>query len=239
MRPIKIAIAGAGTAGLAAAAFLGRDGHQVQLFERFDQAKPVGAGLLLQPTGLACLARLGLDRAAVAYGQPVSSIYGETVGGSRIFDVGYDELGANVFGLGMHRGTLFSLLHGEVLRLGIPLAAATEIVGSRCTGNGRTLIDRQGHEYGSFDLIIDATGVRSPLRAAEGLLRYDRPYAYGAVWASLLQPPEWAHDTRLVQRYDGCHTMIGMLPIGRTLVDPRPRIALFWSLRVRDHRRWQ
>jgi salicylate hydroxylase len=239
MRPIRIAIAGAGTAGLAAAAFLNRDGHHVQLFERFDQAKPVGAGLLLQPTGLACLARLGLDRAAIRYGQPVSSIYGETVGGSRIFDVSYDELGGHVFGLGMHRGTLFSLLYGEVLRLGIPLAAATEIVGSRLTANGRTLIDRQGDEHGIFDLLIDATGVRSPLRTAEGLLRYHRPYPYGAVWASLLEPPEWPHTTRLVQRYDGCHTMIGMLPVGRRLADPRRLIALFWSLRVQDYRHWQ
>ena len=131
MRPIKIAIAGAGTAGLAVAAFLARDGHAICVFERFDRPKPIGAGLLLQPTGLACLARLGLDGAARRYGQAVSSIYGETVDGVRIFDVGYRELGAQVFGLGIHRGTLFSLLHQDVNRLGVPLTAATQIARSR------------------------------------------------------------------------------------------------------------
>ena len=54
MRALRIAIAGAGTAGLAAAAFLTRDGHDVQLFERFDEPRAsIGAGLMLQPTGLA------------------------------------------------------------------------------------------------------------------------------------------------------------------------------------------
>src|SRR5262245_65006019 len=131
MRPIRIGIAGAGTAGLAAAAFLARDGHRVALFERFEEPKPVGAGLLLQPTGLACLARLGLDGAVLAYGQAIHSIYGETSDGRPILDIGYHELGAHVFGLGIHRGALFSVLHAVVLRLGIGLTTATEIAASR------------------------------------------------------------------------------------------------------------
>ena len=94
MRPIRIAIAGAGTAGLAVAAFLARDGHLVQLFERFEEPKPLGAGLLLQPTGLACLARLGLDRIALDHGQVVKSIYGDTSRGVRILQLSYRELGA-------------------------------------------------------------------------------------------------------------------------------------------------
>ena len=239
MRPIKIAIAGAGTAGLAVAAFLARDGHAIHLFERFDRPKPIGAGLLLQPTGLACLARLGLDGAARRYGQAVSSIYGETVDGVRIFDVGYRELGAQVFGLGIHRGTLFSLLHQDVIGLGVPLTAATQIARSRCTAEGRILVDRQGNDLGLFDLIVDATGIRSPLRAAEAAIRFDRPYAFGAVWGTMTEPADWPHKDRLVQRYDGCHTMIGMLPVGRVPGDAQRLMALFWSLRVKDRPAWQ
>jgi salicylate hydroxylase len=239
MRPIKIAIAGAGTAGLAVAAFLARDGHDICLFERFDRPKPIGAGLLLQPTGLACLARLGLDGAARRYGQAVSSIFGETVDGTRIFDVGYRELGAQVFGLGIHRGTLFSLLHQDVVRLGVPLTAATQIARSRCTAEGRILLDRQGSELGLFDLVVDATGIHSPLRAAEAAIRFERPYPFGAVWGTMTEPADWPHKDRLVQRYDGCHTMIGMLPVGRVPGDARRLLALFWSLRVKDRPAWQ
>src|SRR5262249_19962686 len=136
MRPIKIAIAGAGTAGLALAAFLARDGHEVRVFERFEAPKPIGAGLLLQPTGLACLASLGLDVAAIAAGQTIASIYGETVAGRRILDLSYAELAPHLFGLGMHRGALFSVLHEEVKRLGIAFTTATEIEQSRLTREG-------------------------------------------------------------------------------------------------------
>jgi salicylate hydroxylase len=239
MRPIRIAIAGAGTAGLAVAAFLARDGHRVELFERFEEAKPLGAGLLLQPTGLACLARLGLDGTALDYGQAVTSIYGETSRGVRILDLSYRELGAHVFGLGIHRGALFSLLHAEVARLGITLTTATEIACSRATAEGRILIDRLHNEHGVFDLVVDATGVRSPLRAADATIRRERPYRYGAVWCSLPEPADWPHRDRLVQRYEGCHSMVGMLPIGRAPGDSRRLIALFWSLRVQDRARWQ
>ena len=239
MGRLRIGIAGAGTAGLAAAAFLARDGHDVSLFERFETPKPIGAGLLLQPTGLAALARLGLDQAAIDLGQPVSQITGDTVAGVRILDLSYRDLGANVFGLGLHRGSLFQLLYAEVIRLGVALTPGSDLTGSRRTAAGRTLIDRQGGEFGPFDLVIDATGVRSPLRRAEAEVRYQRPYPWGALWGVVAEPPDWPHTHRLLQRYDGCHTMVGMLPVGSAPGDRRRLIALFWSLKVEDEPRWR
>src|SRR6478735_3003396 len=167
MPPLRIAIAGAGTAGLAAAAFLTRDGHDVRLFERFAEPRPLGAGLMLQPTGLACLARLGLDRAAIEHGAIVLGIDGTTVRGAHIFDVRYRELAPRLFGIGIHRGALFSLLYDEVKRLTVPINASLEMGASRCVAGGRLLIDAQGNEHGPFDLVVDGTGQRSPLRAGE------------------------------------------------------------------------
>jgi 2-polyprenyl-6-methoxyphenol hydroxylase-like FAD-dependent oxidoreductase len=201
MRPLRIAVAGAGTAGLAAAAFLARAGHRVRLFERFDRPKPVGAGLLLQPTGLACLAQLGLDAAALGYGQPIHTIYGKTRAGRPNLDLSYRELGTGVFGLGIHRGALF-------FRAPRRSRAAWHWTydGNRDrrqprNGRGRILVDRQNHEHGVFELLIDATGVRSPLRTDAASLRRERPYAHGAVWGSLLEPADWPLKDRLLQRY--------------------------------------
>ncbi|WP_435053611.1 FAD-dependent oxidoreductase [Mesorhizobium australicum] len=42
-----IAIAGAGPAGLAAALYVKRAGHRVTIFERFEEPRPVGSGLIL------------------------------------------------------------------------------------------------------------------------------------------------------------------------------------------------
>ena len=58
--PLHVAIVGYGTAGQAAAILLSRDGHRVEVFERAPKLGPVGAGLLLQPTGLHVLWQMGL-----------------------------------------------------------------------------------------------------------------------------------------------------------------------------------
>jgi salicylate hydroxylase len=59
---LRIAICGCGPAGLAAALLLHRGGHHVVILERFERAKPLGSGLIVQPTGLVVLHELGLDR---------------------------------------------------------------------------------------------------------------------------------------------------------------------------------
>ena len=239
MPPLHIAIAGAGIGGLAAAAFLTRDGHHVTLFERFAAPRPLGAGLMLQPTGLACLAQLGLDRAAIAQGEVIARLWGETVSGKRIFDVAYGEIGPKVFGLAMHRATLFGILYGDVVRLGVPMVPATEIAASRLASDKRLLIDAAGREHGPFDLVIDGTGMRSTRRRSEMRLAYDAPCSYGAIWGIVAEPAGWPHRGELRQRYDGCYVMIGILPVGRAPGDDRRLTALFWSLRVADYAAWR
>lgn len=239
MQTLKIAVAGAGPAGLSAAAFLTRDGHDLRVFERFEVPRPIGAGLMLQPTGLACLARLGLDRAAIAAGATIAGIDGRTVRGACIFDVGYAELGPRFFGLGIHRGALFALLHEEVRRLSVPVTAATEIKRCASAGGGRVLIDTKGNEHGPFDLIVVATGMRSPLREGETRVTVDRPYPYGAIWGIVEIPASWPHPDKLMQVYEGAHLMVGILPVGRRPGDARRLAALFWSLRTKDLAAWR
>ena len=40
---MKIAVIGCGVGGQAAALFLHREGHAVEIFERFPEARPIGA----------------------------------------------------------------------------------------------------------------------------------------------------------------------------------------------------
>lgn len=54
-RALRIAVVGYGTAGQAPAVLLGADGHQLEVFERAPAPGPVGAGFLLQPSGLQVL----------------------------------------------------------------------------------------------------------------------------------------------------------------------------------------
>src|SRR5262249_46972136 len=68
---LRIAIVGYGVAGIAAAIFLRRQGHEVTHFEQAENPSPIGAGFLMQSTGLAVLGALNLADGALARGAKV------------------------------------------------------------------------------------------------------------------------------------------------------------------------
>ncbi|MEO5624897.1 MAG: NAD(P)/FAD-dependent oxidoreductase [Dokdonella sp.] len=207
---MKIAIVGYGTAGQAAALFLARDGHSIELFERSQQLHPVGAGFLLQPTGLGVLDALGLGEAALANGARIERLHGVNSAGRLVMDMRYADLSAASFGLGMTRGALFTLLH-ERCAVVARIRTGTRIVST--PGGSRGLVDDSGTEYGPYDLIVVADGSNSCLRAASELVLRDAPYPWGAMWC-LLPADEWPYANELRQRYDGTRRMLGVLPVG-------------------------
>ena len=213
MTPLHIAIAGCGPAGLAAALLLHRDGHRVRLYERFDTPRPIGSGLLIQPTGLAVLEKLGLDTALKAHGAHVDQLIGKAVrSGATVLDVRYSALGSPArAGIGIHRAALFAILHDAVLAAGIPVHTACDITGSETGAAGkRTLLLADGRREGPFDLIVDALGTRTALN----------PHA-------------------LEQRYRAASIMAGVLPIGTAPHDAKAKAALFWSIKGADVAAWR
>ncbi len=239
MKRCRIAIAGAGIAGLAAGTFLAKVGHDISIFERFDTPRPVGAGLMIQPTGLACLAALGLDGAAQDLGRRIDGIHGRTASGRLIFDLAYRDIGYPCYAVAMHRAALFGLLADAAKRCSIPIQTSTTITHSVNVDGGRTLVDQSGRSHGPFDLVIDGTGMRSPLRDGEAKVWLDRPYPYGAVWGVAEEPANWSWKHSLRQCYDGCQVMVGILPIGSAPGSSRQLSAVFWSLRTADYPAWR
>src|SRR5262245_17792998 len=111
--PSRIGVVGCGVAGQAAASFLADAGHDVTVFERFAEPRPLGAGLLLQPTGLAVLRALGLEQEALARGSKVVGLEARTAGGRTVLDLAYADLHPKAHGLGIRRSVLFDLLHSR------------------------------------------------------------------------------------------------------------------------------
>ena len=234
-RRMNIAIIGYGTAGQALAVLLTRDGHRVEVFERAAEPGPVGAGFLLQPTGLQVLWQMGLLDAALTHGAPVTRLYGETPEGRGVMDMRYRGLDARLFGLGMQRGALFTLL-AEAWETSAHLHRGTRVTEVDHV-SGR-LLDEHGRQHGPFDLVIAADGSASQLRQQVNATRLDRVYPWGALWC-LLPRGDWPWPDELRQRYVAARKMIGLLPVGTRPGDDAPKLSFFWSLPTADFEGWQ
>jgi 2-polyprenyl-6-methoxyphenol hydroxylase-like FAD-dependent oxidoreductase len=235
MKPLHIAIVGYGTAGQAAAVLLSRDGHRVEVFEQASRPGPVGAGFLLQPSGLQVLWRMGLLDEALAHGAPVRRLYGETPAARAVMDMRYAGLDARLFGLGMQRGALFELLARawpgfDAMHAGCRIEAIED--------DGRRLREAGGRRHGPFDLVVAADGAASRLRGGVATRGLDRPYPWGALWC-LLPRARWPWPDELRQRYVAARRMIGMLPVGTRPGDGTPRLSFFWSLPTAGFESWR
>jgi 2-polyprenyl-6-methoxyphenol hydroxylase-like FAD-dependent oxidoreductase len=230
----RIGIAGCGVAGLATALLLSRAGERVELFERFDRPQPVGSGLMIQPTGMAVLARLGLAERIRQEGARVDRLYG-TAGRRVVLDVFYAAMAEpDHHGVGIHRACLFDALHDAVAAQDIPIHGGLTIMGSRIERDKRVLLFGDGRTSDGFDLIVDGLGSRSTLAPPTG-----QELPYGALWASLDWPEDCGLDAHcLTQRYRRSSKMAGVLPLGRGGGD-RDKAALFWSLKRIDLAAWQ
>jgi 2-polyprenyl-6-methoxyphenol hydroxylase-like FAD-dependent oxidoreductase len=227
---LRIGIIGCGIAGQAAAIALARDGHDVTVFERFAEARPVGAGLLLQPSGQAALERLGVLDAAKRWGAPVERLYGRTTGGRTVMDLRYAKLGKNVHGLGLHRAALFKALHDGVIAAGAKVVLGFEVAKIKDM-NAPRVIARDGRVEGPFDLVVDCAGAHDTLRKVLNVRQDDPVYPWGCLWA-ILPDRTGAFERELRQVCEGTEIMIGILPIGR-IPDAEVEgnhVALFWSL---------
>lgn len=228
---LQIAVIGAGMGGLAAASLLARQGHRVQLFERFEKARPLGSGLVIQPVGLAVLQALGVAEAARALGAPLQRMLGHA-GKARVLDVSYRK-GAP--GLAMHRAALFDVLwQAKEASGGVSVTTGAEVLAAPFDGDRRLIALADGRSFGPFDLVVDASGIHSALSPLQA-----RPLPYGAVWGHVPWPEASPLPRdQLSQRYDGARRMAGVLPIGCLPGDPTPRAAVFWSLPEAALRLW-
>ncbi len=239
----KFAIIGAGTAGLAAAIVLARQGHDITLFEYVEQLAPVGAGLLLQPAGLAVFAHLGVLEHALTLGAKVTGLEGQLPSGQLLVNSHYQQAGAGLYGLGIHRATLCHVLV-EALKAP-PLSAhitwrmATDIEKIVDDGQQARLYghDKAGQLDEAFDVVVVANGARSQLRPA-AWVALDKPYPWGAAWTIV---PECLTLNRQIlhQFYYRSSTMMGILPTGAMPSQPKQYLSsIFWSLPTRQLANW-
>lgn len=217
----SIAIAGCGVAGLTAALLLARQGHAVTLFEQSPQIGPVGAGILLQPSGQLVLQRLGLLDQVVARAARINRLHALTHRGHMLVDLSYGAVSPGLHAYGLHRGDLFAVLHAQVQAAGARIVLNCRVTRFRNHHGGIEIFDHQSNSRGNFDLLLAADGSRSELRRASKLKAFVYEYPHGALWA--LGHCVAVQD-ELLQFTHGSKQMCGLLPLGQN------RCAIFWSL---------
>jgi len=223
---LSIGIAGAGSAGLATALALARDGHQVRVFEKHQGFTTQGAGLLLQPPGVRALRTLGVDVEALNVGAPIDRLLGLSHRGWPVVDIDYQGDGARA----VTRAALGEVLFDAARRAGVAFSFGCPVSGLD-TQEGRAFVTHgagEGQAQSSFDLFVAADGAASALREQAGLAARSRAYPWGALWGQFWVPG-WPGATQLLQRFRGTREMMGLLP---TEIGPRGvRLSLFWSIR--------
>jgi len=123
-----------------------------------------GSGLLLQQTGLAVLAHLGLDLAAIAKGAKITRFWGVSSHDRAIFDLEHTNLNSNCFSLGIHRHSLFELLYDEASSLGVDIVSSFQTVDVINENSRYRLAAADQRPSAQFDVVFDARGVHSKVR---------------------------------------------------------------------------
>ncbi|WP_165865599.1 FAD-dependent monooxygenase [Vallicoccus soli] len=210
-RPLRVAVAGGGLAGLCTAAALAADGAEVVVHERARRLEEVGAGIQLSPNATRHLRALGLgrhlraDRVGLPHGREVRRWDDGTV-------VQRTALGAAC--AGAYGAPYLTLLRPDLQAALLALAGPRLVrTGSRVArveesadGVGLVLEDGSLHEA---DVVVGADGIGSAVRAG---LYADAPRPSGqlahrgVVPVGALGPGPWAeravvwlaHDRHLV-----------------------------------------
>ncbi len=212
---------------MAAALALARRGHEVVCLEAFETARPIGSGLLLQPSGLAALRTLGLVDQVIDAGARIDRLDGRDLAGRRIMDMRYADWRADAFGVGTHRATLFEVLRDALDPAGVEVRQGVEVLDFEGHDSPQ-LTDSKGRVHGPFDLVVVADGSASKLRAKLRPRARAPLYPWGAMWGNARDPDD-AFAGALHQRYHRASTMMGVLPIGRGAEGER-LVSFFWSL---------
>lgn len=245
MKKQHIAIIGAGSAGLALARILAHQQHEVTIIEKATVMENVGAGILLQPAGLAVFEHLGILDDALKLGCRVNGLEGKLASGHLLVNSHYREVAPHCFGLGIHRASLCHVLmqnlqQSGMYRQSIHWHMGTEIsqiipFGQRMQLLGKTINQQQFMQ--TYDAVIIANGARSQLRPKQWV-KLDKPYPWGAAWC--IVPACTTLDSNILhQFYDSASTMMGILPTGIVPQQAdQPLSSIFWSMPTSDISDW-
>ncbi len=168
---MRIAIAGGGIGGLAAALVLSEDGHDVCVYEAAPELMPLGVGINLLPHATRILANYGVVDVLLAHGVATSELVYHNRHGQRIWAEPRGKFaGFDAPQISMSRAALqFGLLDAVQMRIGADRIVRNRRLTDFAQADGGVNIHFTDASSGahpvSADLLICADGIHSAARA--------------------------------------------------------------------------
>ena len=163
---MRIAVAGGGIAGLAAAVAFSRRGFEVEVHERAPEPREIGAGVQLSPNGMTVLARLGLEADILKAAIRIEAIEVRDGPSARLLariPLGDARQRYGASYCVIRRADLHTILLGAAQNSdGVHVRFGSEITAAASDTDGVTFT--AGATCGRADLLVGADGVSSRLR---------------------------------------------------------------------------
>jgi len=208
---MKIKIIGAGFAGLSSAILLSKiDNVEVEIFEKFEKVKPLGAGIVLQPSVINVLEEMNLLDLTKIFSEEIYKIIGKNIKGKEIFSTYYN----NECGLAINRSSFFDEMYSKIQKENIKLNLNNEI-----SEKDIELLKK------SNDLVIIANGSKSILNKIFDC-KINNKYPFGCLWG--MTKNDNFSINQLSQYMNGSKEMFGILPSGK--INKERILSVFWSI---------
>jgi 2-polyprenyl-6-methoxyphenol hydroxylase-like FAD-dependent oxidoreductase len=159
---MTIDIIGAGIGGLTTAIALEQKGIKIRIFERAEQIKPVGAGIILASNAMQVYEKLGLRKIIEENGNPISlmNITNSNLKPLSKIDLSYFEQKHNIKNIAIHRGKLQQIL---MERLNTKIELKHKLTSIDKIANAYSLKFENGKQIQS-STILGADGLHSIVR---------------------------------------------------------------------------
>lgn len=210
----KVAIAGSGVSGLAAAIQLAKAGVEVDVFEAKPELSALGSGISLQGNALRVFDALGAwdDIRAAGYSFEGLNLRAPGPGAPIVAELPDVKTGGPDYpaAMGMPRPALARILLDHAQKAGANVRFGAKVTGLEQSADGvEVFVD--GTSAGAYDLLIGADGLNSVVRGLIGIEAKPEPTGMG-IWRSFVSRP--AEVVRSELYYGGPVYIAGYTPTG-------------------------
>jgi len=211
----RVAVAGAGAVGLAAAIQLAKAGVEVDVLEAKPELTALGSGISLQGNALRVLDALGAwdDVRAAGFAFEGLNLRAPGPGAPIVAELPDVKTGGPDYpaGMGMPRPALAQILLDHAQRAGANVRFGAKVTGVAETADASVEVSVNGEPAGAYDLLIGADGLNSTVREMLGIETKPEPNGMG-IWRAFVSRPAEVQRTELY--YGGPVYIAGYTPTG-------------------------